>query len=174
MDAPQPQARLEVRPAREADAAALRDIFNEAVLDGLATFDTEPRSLEEQRRMLAETAQDSLRAVLVAELGSWVLGWALLERVGAQPALAGVGEVSLYVLRSFRKHGVGKQLMRAAQQEAARRGFRKLIGYVLAENTDSLRLCRSTAFREAGRFHQHALRDAQFRDVVLVEYLIPR
>ena len=51
-------ARLTLRPAREADAPALREVFNEAVADGLTTFDSEPRSLEEQKLLIARATED--------------------------------------------------------------------------------------------------------------------
>ena len=108
MGTPETSARLAIRPAREEDAGAIREIFNEGVQDGLATFDTGPRSLEEQRQLLAEARGDSRHPVLVAELGRWVLGWISIEPYDARPVLDDIGEVSVYVRRSFRKHGVGK------------------------------------------------------------------
>ena len=81
--------------------------------------------------------------------------------------------MTVYVQRSFRNYGVGRQLMKTIQKEAQNLGYRKLIGWVLAENRDSLRLCRSTGWREVGRYEQHARREGTLRDVVLVEYLVP-
>ena len=54
---------LTIRQAQEADAAAVREIFNEAIEDRLGTFDAVPRSLQEQRRLiLAEPGRNrSLR-----------------------------------------------------------------------------------------------------------------
>ena len=50
--------------------------------------------------------------------------------------------------------------MRVIQAEAARLGYRKLIGRVLADNNDSLRLCEATGWRTVGTHAQHArLRD---------------
>jgi phosphinothricin acetyltransferase len=173
MGSPETLPRLEIRPVRDDDAAAIREIFNEGVQDGLATFDIEPRSLQEQRQLLAEAVQDTKHPVLVAQLGRWVLGWIAIEPYDARPVLDDIGEVSVFVRRSFRKHGVGKQLMLAIQQEAHKRGYRKLLGRVLAENTDSLRLCRATGFREVGRHENHARSAGKLRDVVLVEYIVP-
>jgi L-amino acid N-acyltransferase YncA len=60
--------------------------------------------------------------------------------------------------------------MRVAQGEAARLGYRKLMGRVLADNHDSLRLCQSTGWRIVGTLEKHANRNDGFRDVTLVEY----
>ena len=164
---------LIIRPAREDDGPGLREIFNEAVQDGLATFDTEPRSLEEQRRLLLAASQDPRHPTLVAELRGWVAGWISIERFDRRPQLEDVGEVSVFVRREFRNYGVGRQLMKAAQAEAQRIGYRKLVGHVLADNHDSLRLCRATGWREAGRHERHARRVGRLLDVIVVEYLVP-
>jgi L-amino acid N-acyltransferase YncA len=58
---------LNIRPARDEDAPALREIFNDAVEDGLATFDCALRSIEDQKRLIAMAEQDSKRPLLVAE-----------------------------------------------------------------------------------------------------------
>jgi L-amino acid N-acyltransferase YncA len=84
-----------------------------------------------------------------------------------------VGEVTVFVRRSFRSYGVGRQLMRVAQTEAARLGYRKLVGRVLADNEESLQLCRATGWRVVGLHEQHARHGSRLRDVALVEYLLP-
>ena len=52
---------LNIRPARGDDAPALRDIFNDAVEEGFATFDSSLRSIEEQKRLIAMAEEDSRR-----------------------------------------------------------------------------------------------------------------
>lgn len=172
MATPESAARPLIRPAHEDDAASLREIFNEAVQDGLATFDNEPRSLEEQRRLLAAAAQHTRHPIQVAELRGWVIGWITVQTYDTRPQLDDVGEVTVFVRREFRKLGVGRQLMRAIQAEARNLGYRKFLGHVLADNADSRHLCRACGWREVGRYLQHARQQGILRDVVLVEYLV--
>ncbi len=173
MATPETGPRLTIRPAREEDAPALREIFNEGVQDGLETFETEPRSVEEQKLLIAAAAQDPKHPILVAELRGWALGWITIQPHDPRHGLDGIGEVTVYVQRSFRNYGVGRQLMKTIQKEAQNLGYRKLLGWVLAENRDSLRLCRSTGWREVGRHEQHTRHEDALRDVVAVEYLVP-
>lgn len=165
--------RLTIRPAREADAQALREIFNEAVEDGLATFDAVPCSLEDQKRLIADALQSARCPMLVAEVRNWVCGSVAIEAFHARRGLEDMGEVVIFVRRSFRSYGVGRQLMRVAQKEAARLGYRKLLGHVLADNLDSLRLCQATGWTVVGTYLQHARHQSRLRDVVIVEYLVP-
>jgi len=173
MATPEIRPHLTIRPARDADAPALREIFNEAVEDGLVTFETSPRSLDEQQRLIAAAEQDSRHPILVAELRNWTCGVAALVPHDARPALLDLAEAEIFVRRSFRSYGVGRQLMRVVQAEAARLGYRKLLGRVLADSRDTLRLCQATGWRVVGRHEQHARHNDALRDVVVVEFHLP-
>jgi L-amino acid N-acyltransferase YncA len=164
---------LEIRPAREEDAAPVCEIFNEAVHDHLETLDSEPRSVDDQRLLIAGAENDPKHPVLVAEVRNWIAGWAALRPYDTRIALDDIGEVSIYVRRSFRSYGVGRQLMRAIQEAAARLGYRKLTGRILAGNRDGLLLCRATGWREVGRHSAHARLNDGLHDVTVVEHLIP-
>lgn len=174
MATPETGPRLLIRPAREDDAAALREIYNEAIQDDLATFDTEPRSLEDQRCLIAAATEDAKHPLLVAELRGWVLGWITIQYHDLRPELQDVGEVAVYVRRSFRSYGVGRQLMQAIQKRASELGYRKLVGRVLADHHGSLRLCRVCGWRDVGRHEKHARHGDVLRDVMVLEYLVPK
>src|SRR5260370_432402 len=169
----QERANLNIRPAREDDAAALREIFNDAVEDGLTTFESALRSIDDQKRLIARAEQDSRRPLFVAEVRNLVCGLVCIEPHEEKLHLGEIGEVTVFVRRSFRSYGIGRQLMRVAQTEAARRGYRKLIGLVLSNNEESLRLCKVSGWRLVGTHEQHARHGNRLRDITVVEYLLP-
>ena len=164
---------LTVRQAQEADASALCEIFNEAVQDRLETFDSEPRELDDQRLRVAGAEQDPKHPIFVAELRDWVAGWAALTPYDTRIALDDIGEVYIYVRRTFRSYGVARQLMRALQEAAVKLGYRKLVGRILSKNQDALNLCRATGWREVGRHTAHVRLKDGSHDVTLVECLLP-
>jgi L-amino acid N-acyltransferase YncA len=164
---------LEIRHAREDDAASLCEIFDEAVQDHLETFDSDPRALDDQRLLVAAAELDPKHPILVADLRNWIAGWVALAPYDNRISMDDIGEVIIYVRRSFRSYGVGRQLMRAIQEAAGKLGYRKLIGRILATNQDGLRLCRATGWREVGRHSAHARLNDGLHDVIMVEYLIP-
>jgi L-amino acid N-acyltransferase YncA len=163
---------LDIRPAHEEDAAALCEIFNEAVHDHMDTFDSEHRTVEDHRLLIGAAEYDPKHPILVADVRNWIAGWVALAPYDSRISLDDMGEVCVYVRRSFRNYGVGRQLMRAIQESAAARGYRKLIGRILAENRDGLRLCRAMGWREVGRHSAHAQLKDGLHDVILVEYLL--
>jgi L-amino acid N-acyltransferase YncA len=173
MSTPSSRPQLQIRHAGEDDAASLCEIFNEAVQDHVETFDADPRSVDEQRLLAAAAELDPKHPILVADVRNWIAGWAALGPYDNRIALDDIGEVFIYVRRSFRNYGVGRQLMRAIQEEAGKLGYRKLIGRILAANQDGLLLCRATGWREVGRHLAHARLNDGLHDVMMVEYLIP-
>jgi L-amino acid N-acyltransferase YncA len=173
MSSPSARPQLQIREVREEDASALWEIFNEAVQDHLETFDSEPRTLEEQQLRVDAARNDPKHPILVAELRNWIAGWAVLAPYDTRIALDDIGEVYVYVRRAFRNFGVGRQLMRATQEAASKLGYRKLTGRLLAQNQDALAMCRATGWREIGRHTAHVRLADGLHDVVLVECLIP-
>ena len=151
----------------------MREIFNEAVEDDFATFEAKPRSIEEQTRLILAAEKDLRHPMLVAEVRNWVCGSVAIEPHDQRHGLDEMGELAVFVRRSFRSYGIGRQLMRAAQAEAARLGYRKLIGQVLSDNLDSLRLCQATNWRVVGTHEQHARHGDRLRDVTILEYRVP-
>ena len=157
-----------IRAAGKADAAAIAEVYNQGIEDGQATFETEPRSAED----FAEGMGEAAPPLLVAEVQGQVLGWAGLGPYSARPCYDGVAEASVYVGRAARGQGLGLRLMQALAQEAARRGYWKLIGLLFPENEASVALMRAAGWREVGLFHRHGRLKGRWRDVLLMELLV--
>ncbi len=119
---------LQIRQAIEDDATSMCEIFNEAVQDRLETFDSDPRSVDDQRSLVSLAEHDPKHPILVADLRNWIAGWVALAPYDTRIALDDIGEIFIYVRKTFRSYGVGRQLMRAAQETAGKLGYRKLIG----------------------------------------------
>ena len=79
----------------------------------------------------------------------------------------------MYVERAWRGRGAGRQALQGLLQEAEQAGFWKLVSRVFVENTASRALLRSQGFREVGVYEKHAQLDGVWRDMVIVERLLP-
>jgi phosphinothricin acetyltransferase len=80
----------------------------------------------------------------------------------------------VYVERAERGRGAGRLAMDALIAAAEEAGFWKLLSRVFTENTASRTLLRSLGFREVGIYEKHGQLDGVWRDVVIVERIIPR
>jgi len=169
-DSFKPRFQLRVRPAEIRDAAEIARIYLQATQDNLATFENFLITAEERARWVNEHSEDY--PLLVAELNGRILGWASLSPYHIRPRIDGIAELLIYIDRDYRRHGVGKELMRAIQSIARARGHFKLIGRFLAHNDAGRTLCRMTGWREVGVHQKHTQLEGRWHDVVLVEYLI--
>ncbi len=75
--------------------------------------------------------------------------------------------------RGARGRGAGRRALEALIGEAERAGFWKLVSRIFPENEASRRLIRSLGFREVGIYEKHGQLDGVWRDVIIVERLIP-
>ncbi len=155
----------------EGDAGAVARIYNQGIDDRIATFETEPRSVEDRLEVIRSSVGRFPFVVVEAE-GN-VVGFASTSLYRGRDCYRGVGEFSVYVDRAARGKGVGRAAMLALIAEAEKAGFWKLVSRVFVENTPSRSLLRSIGFREVGIYEKHAKLDDVWRDCVIVEYMIP-
>jgi phosphinothricin acetyltransferase len=171
LQSPPPRPQLQIRPAEKRDAAAIASIYHQATQDGLASFENFLVTPEDRERWVHEHSEKY--PLFVAELRGSILGWASLSPYHIRPAVEGVVELLIYIDRDFRRHGVGRELMRALQAAARASGHRKIIGRLVAHNEAGRTLCRLTGWREVGLHLMHTRIEGRWHDVAVVEYLIP-
>ncbi len=159
-----------VRLAGSADAPAITRIYNQGIAERVATFETEPRSVDDTRAALAARG-DVHPTIVVARAGAVVaVAWASAYRPRA--CYAGIAEFSVYVDHTARGTGCGHAALGALIAACERRGFWKLVSRIFPENTASRALCRRVGFREVGVYYRHATLDGVWRDCVIVERLL--
>src|SRR5437016_10521491 len=107
---------IKIRPARADDAKEIARIYNQGVQDRAATFENAYATPEE--RYLWLVARPEKYPVLVAAVKHTMLGWASLTPYSPRACYSGIAELSIYIDRSLRGHGVGQQLMKAMQDAA--------------------------------------------------------
>ena len=161
---------LTARLAGLEDAAAIAAIYNEGIADRVATFETEPRTVEQIRTQLADKGERF--PTVVVEREGRVVAWAGAGAYRSRPAYAGVAEHSVYVARAARGTGAGRAALQALCRTYAERGFWKIVSRIFPENTPSLALHERCGFRVVGVYRRHGKLEGQWRDCVIVEKLL--
>ena len=160
---------LAARPASPDDAAILAQIYNEGIEDRVGTFETRPRTAQDIMAWF-----DGVHPIVVVEAdGRGVIAFASTSSYRSRDCYAGIAEFSVYVARHQRGHGAGRVAMQALLEAVKPAGIWKLLSRIFVENDASRRLMASMGFREVGIYQKHARLDGQWRDVVIVERLIP-
>ena len=165
-----PPGSLHARLATPADAAAIAAIYNVGIADRIATFETEPRTVEQLRAQLVDKG-DKYPTVVVERDGQ-VIAWASAGAYRSRPAYSGVAEHSVYVARVARGTGAGRVALEAFCRAYAERGFWKIVSRIFPENTASLALHERCGFRVVGVYRRHGKLEGQWRDCVIVERLL--
>lgn len=158
---------VETRKAQSGDLKRISEIYNQGILDRIATFETELKS-EEALKLWLESGYP----VVVAEVGGRVEAFAACFPYSSRQCYSGIAEFSVYVDRGIRGHGLGTAAMKLLMAEASTGGLWKLVSRVFTENQASRNLMENLGFREVGIYEKHASLDGNWKDVVIVEYLI--
>jgi L-amino acid N-acyltransferase YncA len=160
---------LAARPASPDDAPMIAQIYNEGIEDRVGTFETQPRTVQDVLGWF-----DGIHPIIVVETeAEGVIAFASTSSYRSRACYAGIAEFSVYVARHARGRGAGTVAMRALLAAVKPAGIWKLVSRIFVENEASRRLMASMGFREVGIYEKHAKLDGRWRDVVIVERLIP-
>jgi len=158
----------QTRRAHLGDAESICAIYNQGIVDRIATFETRLRSTADLSAPLASPTHPWV----VASHAESVVAFAGTSLYRARECYAGIAEFSVYVERAWRGRGAGAAVMHALCATAATHGFWKLVSRVFVENAASRALLATIGFREVGIYQRHAQLDGVWRDVVIVEKLL--
>ena len=151
---------LSARAASPGDSPAIAQIYNEGLEDRVGTFETRPRTADEVRAWF----DGAHPIVVVDDEDGRIVGFASTSTYRTRECYAGIAEFSVYVARAERGRGAGR---------LAQSGFWKLVSRIFVENTASRTLMARVGFREVGIYEKHGKLDGVWRDVVIVERVIP-
>ncbi len=160
-----------IRPAGWDDLPAITKIYNEAVLTTTATFDTEPKTVDQRADWFR--AHGERHPVLVAEAGGQVVGWASLSAWSPRRAYDDTAEVSLYVLASQRGQGIGRRLMAAVLAAGRQAGLHTILARVTEGNAVSVGLHHSAGFELVGVMREVGFKFGRRLDVHLMQLVWP-
>jgi L-amino acid N-acyltransferase YncA len=159
--------RLAIRRAQARDLAGMVEIYNAGIAERVATFETEPRTIEGISGWV-----DDGQPFIVAIDNDQVVGWTRAGAYSDRCVYEGVGEHAVYVHPDARGRGLGRTLLVELCAEAERGGLYKLTSRVFADNEPSRAAHRAAGFEEVGIQRRHGKLDGQWKDCVLIERLL--
>ena len=158
---------LNIRPATEQDLTAITQIYNDAIANTTATFDTEPKTVEERLQWFNN--HDQLHPVIVAEINNSVIGWATLSKWSDRCAYDSTAEVSVYVHHDHRDKGVGKRLLEVLTLEGEKSGLHTLISRITQGNEKSIYLHERLGFENVGVLKEVGKKFGNYLDVHILQ-----
>jgi phosphinothricin acetyltransferase len=151
-----------VRPARQDDLAALVRIYNHYIAHSIATFDTEPTTIESRLPWFNTFSEVGPHQLLVATAGDRVLGYASSSPYRTHPAFSQTVELSAYVDPDARANGIGSALYRALVGALRTQSVHVALAAIALPNDASVALHRRFGFAEVGTFDEYATKNSAY------------
>lgn len=154
---------IELRPAIAGDLPAITEIYNEAILNTVATFDLEMKSIEEMQAWLEKHGEDYPVVVCISE--GRIVGYASLNEYSPKKAYAATAEVSVYIDSSHRREGFGRTLLGAIIEAGMGKGIHSMIARITEGNDISLHLFEEFDFTHVGKLREVGTKFGRLLDV---------
>lgn len=143
-----PARELIIRPAREADAAAIAEIYAPYVRDTAISFETEPPTAAIMAERIAKTLET--HPWLVADYNGEVVGYAYAGKHRERPAYRWTVDTTVYVNTAMSRRGIGRALYRVLLGMLRQQGFRSAFAEIVLPNPASVRLHETAGFKLIG------------------------
>jgi phosphinothricin acetyltransferase len=162
-----------VRPASDADMAAVAGIFAHYVTSSLATFEEIPPTVADWTRKLDDLSGQGL-PFLVATIGDEVAGYAHASPWRPRPAYRYTVEDSVYLAPGRTGQGTGRALLEALLRECGRSGARQVVAVIADTGGEaSVALHRRLGFTHIGRLTGVGRKHGRWIDTVLMQRTLP-
>ena len=163
---------ITIRAATEADLPGILEIYNDAVLHTTATYDYEPRTLEQRRQWFEDHQRDNYAIFVAVDETGRIVGWSALNPYHTRPGYRFTTENSVYIAADRRGQGIGKQLLEPLIEAARARGLHAIIAAIDATNEASIRLHARYGFEQVGHFKQVGFKFGRWLDVIYMEKIL--
>jgi phosphinothricin acetyltransferase len=137
-----------IRNATRDDLEAITRIYNHAIINTVATFDTEVKSEEELEPWLEGHSERHPLLVLVR--GDVVLGWVSVFPWSDRCAYDETAEISVYVDPDVQREGIGRKLLTEALVRCEAAGVHAVVARMAEGNDASLALFSRIGFEDVG------------------------
>lgn len=163
---------MTIRPATRADCPGILAIYNDAVLTTTATYDYEPRTLEQRQAWFDDHERGGFAVFVAEDASGRIVGWSALNRYHDRPGYRFTTENSIYIAADSRGQGLGKLLLAPLIEAARAKGLHAIIAAIDATNEASVRLHARFGFVTVGQFKQVGYKFDRWLDVKYMELVL--
>ena len=159
-----------VRTATINDLEDIVEIYNWAILNTVATFDTEIKTVETQKEWFSQ--HDSQFPIVVYEREGQIKGWASLSRWSDRCAYSKTAEISVYIEPASHREGLGSHLFEWLIDSARGNGLRSILSRIAGPSEASLKLHDKFQFELVGTMKQVGDKFGRVLDVHLLQLIL--
>ncbi|MFC3074032.1 GNAT family N-acetyltransferase [Shinella pollutisoli] len=158
-----------IRTAALGDIAAFTEIYRESVLNGVASYEIDPPSLDEMAARFKTITGKGYPYIVAVEQTGLILGFAYASAFRPRPAYRWMVEDSVYLAPEARGKGIGRALLSELIRRATALGFRQMAAVIGGAHPASIALHRAAGFAEAGRMTATGFKHGRWLDTVFMQ-----
>lgn len=163
---------LLIRPITQDDIVSCLDIYNYEVVNGVATLDLEPRTLEEWHEWY-NAHSDEHHPIIVGTIDDVVIGYASLSPYRLKDAFKSTVELSIYIHKDYRGQGVATQLMeRILEMAKEDTMLHNVVSVITAGNEESTKLHNRFGFTYCGLTPEVGFKHGKYQDTETYALLV--
>ena len=159
---------LTIRPAGLADIATIQQIYADAVLNSVASYELDPPDIAEMTRRFEAIAGQGF-PYIVAAGDDALLGYAYASPYRTRPAYRWMVEDSIYIHPESRGKGVGRILLERLIAECTALGFRQMVAVIGGPQPASIALHEKAGFVHAGTITASGFKHGRWLDTVTMQ-----
>lgn len=155
---------ISIRQAHASDWQTIINIFNEAVMAGIATDESRPITVADRAEWFVQF--DDRHPLWVITVDGEVCGWCALEYFYQHPAYEDTAEIAIYVRQRSHRQGLGQRLIAFADQQVKDQlHFQTVLAYIYERNRPSQELFKRCGFAYWGRLPNIAKVAGEYREL---------
>jgi L-amino acid N-acyltransferase len=155
-----------------AHAAAILDIFNDAIVNSTALYDYQPRQPESMVDWFKIKDRGDFPVIGAIDDSGRLLGFASYGTFRNWPAYKYSIEHSVYVHPADRRKGIGFVLMQQLILAATAQQYHTMIGGIDLTNTNSINLHEKLGFSHAGTIYQAGFKFGRWLDLGFYQLIL--
>ncbi|MHB9037054.1 MAG: GNAT family N-acetyltransferase [Armatimonadota bacterium] len=161
---------MRIRRASEDDVPAITRIYNYAILNTTATFDIEPKTLENRLEWFRK--HDDNYPLIVATIDDKVVGWASIRPFGVRAAYRFTVENAVYIDCEYQGRGIGATLLAELIRLSTELEYHVILATVVGGNDASLKLHLKFGFEQVGITREVGRKFGLWLDVIYLERIL--
>lgn len=153
-------------------AAAILDIFNDAIVNSTALYDYKPRPAESMVSWFEAKRKGSFPVIGVEDSDGQLLAFGSYGTFRAWPAFKYSVEHSVYVHKDYRGQGLGNTVMKALIAAARQNDVHAMMGGIDASNAGSIALHERLGFKHVATLPEVGFKFGRWLDLAFYQLLL--
>lgn len=160
---------IQITNSQKTDLQAIVEIYNWAIENTTATFDTELKTVDSYLPWFEE--HDEEYPIITVKTEGKVVAWGSISRWSDRCAYSGTGEVSFYVHPDYQGKGIGTQVLESLVKIGRQQNFRTLVSRIAGDSDASIYLHKKLGFSDIGVMKKVGKKFGKTIDVHLMQIL---